>query len=194
MKTKQSPRLILASSSPRRQQLLSQFGLAFEVDAADIDETRLKNESPFAMTRRLAEEKALAVFRRRNHTECRVLGGDTTVAIGGTVFGKPADRGQAIEMLQALSGKTHCVYSAVALVGHNQCRSLVSETRVTFRDLPDDEIFEYCDSNDPYDKAGGYGVQGIAGQFVVDLQGSYSGVIGLPLWHTHQLIMGLTQS
>ncbi len=192
--TSKCHRLVLASNSPRRRQLLSQFGLEFDVCSADIDESRLPDESPEAMSRRLAEEKAQTVFDRisRSQGNCRVLGGDTAVALGDVVFGKPENKNHAIEMLQSLSGKTHSVFSAVALAQGGQCKSLVSETFVSFKHLLDDEIRAYCTTEDPYDKAGAYGVQGAAGQFVTELQGSYSGVIGLPLWHTHQLLMATT--
>ena len=104
-------------------------------------------------------------------------------------MGKPFDRDQAVAMLSALSDNTHSVFSAVALVDNNQCRSRLSETRVTFRALTGKEIEEYCDTPDPYDKAGAYGIQGGAGSFVSRLEGSYSGVVGFPLWDVHRLLL-----
>ena len=182
-------KLILASGSPRRRQLLSQFGLDFESVEANIDESAVQNEAPGEMTLRLAMLKARKVFEKMA-TGHRVLGGDTTVALRDSVFGKPGDRSEAASMLQQLSGNTHSVFSGVALVDDTGARALLSESRVTFANLTDAQIFKYCESNDPYDKAGAYGIQGEAGKFVTHLEGSYSGVIGLPLWHTHQLLMG----
>jgi septum formation protein len=180
-------KLVLASASPRRKQLLAQFGLSFDIITADVDERRI-DESPADMTIRLAILKAQTVYNIAG-PDVQVLGGDTTVALGHTVLGKPADREEAMAMLKSLSGKTHSVFSAVALVRDSGCKSLLSETRVTFRELSENETAIYCDSGDPYDKAGAYGIQGGAGSFVTTLDGSYSGVVGLPLWHTHQLLM-----
>ena len=180
-------RLVLASASPRRKLLLNQFGLDFDIITADVDERRI-DESPAEMTIRLAILKAQTVYDIAG-PDVQVLGGDTTVALGNSVLGKPANRDQAMQMLNALSGKTHSVFSAVAMIRNGSCNSLLSETRVTFRELSEDDITTYCNSDDPYDKAGAYGIQGGAGSFVTGLDGSYSGVVGLPLWHTHQLLM-----
>ena len=180
-------KLVLASASPRRQLLLRQFGLDFDIITADVDESRI-DESPAEMTIRLARLKAQTVYKISG-PNTQVLGGDTTVALGNTVLGKPESRDDAITMLRSLSGQTHSVFSGVALVRRNHCSSLLSETRVTFRKLSDKEIVNYCDTSDPYDKAGAYGIQSGAGSFVTSLDGSYSGVVGLPLWQTHQLLM-----
>jgi septum formation protein len=182
-------KLILASRSPRRLQLLGQFGLIFETVEANIDESVVESETPGDMTLRLAMMKARKVYELMGAGH-RVLGGDTTVALQGVVFGKPANRSEAVSMLQQLSGHTHSVFSGVALVDDTAARALLCESRVTFSNLTDDQISRYCDTDDPYDKAGAYGIQGEAGEFVTHLEGSYSGVIGLPLWHTHQLLMG----
>ncbi|NKB62648.1 MAG: septum formation inhibitor Maf [Gammaproteobacteria bacterium] len=183
----EKPKLILASQSPRRQSLLRQFDIPFEIIVADIDETPFRDEQPDQMTLRLAREKALAVFKKVG-ADYRVLGGDTTVTIKGTILGKPRNRQHAIEMLKRLSGNTHLVHSAVALVNQGICQTRLCSTAVTFFELTDNQITSYCNSQDPYDKAGAYGVQGHAGQFVKQLEGSYSGVMGLPLWETHQLL------
>lgn len=180
-------KLILASMSARRQSLLAQFGLPFEVDVADIDETPLADESPADMTLRLARQKAQVVYARRND-KVRVLAGDTTVALGMHNFGKPADKHEAISMLTQLSGNTHSVHSAIAIVDAQGIDALLSTTLVEFAPLTATQIARYCDTDEPYDKAGGYGIQGPAGAFVTRIEGSYSGVIGLPLWHTHQLL------
>ena len=180
--------LVLASSSPRRRLLLELLSVPFEVHPAEVDETPRPGEAPRDMTARLAREKALLVRGRAGN--CRVLGGDTTVTIDDQVLGKPVSAEEAMSMLRHLSGRTHSVFSAVALASPAGCRHLVSETRVTFRELSGETIADYCATGDPYDKAGGYGIQGEAGTFVTSLEGSYSGVVGLPLWHTHQLLMG----
>ncbi len=196
-------KLVLASGSPRRKQLLAQLDIEFDVLEADIDEQAHENEHPGDMTLRLAETKAKHVYQKLGVGH-RVLGGDTTVALCNltkdantenskfSILGKPRNRVEAYKMLSQLSGKTHLVFSAVALMDASGCQSRVSETRVIFRKLDPSEISAYCDSEDPYDKAGGYGIQGLAGNFVTDLQGSYTGVIGLPLWHVHQLLFGVS--
>ena len=183
-----SPPLILASQSPRRRALLQQFDIPFEIVVADIDETPLAQEMPGPMTVRLAREKALAVFNKVGK-KGRVLGGDTTVALGNTILGKPLNRAHASEMLTLLSGTTHLVHSGVALISSAGCQTLLCSTEVTFHDLNPADISAYCDSPDPYDKAGAYGIQGYAGRFVKHIEGSYSGVMGLPLWETHQLLL-----
>lgn len=181
--------LILASGSPRRQLLLQQFDIPFEVVVADVDETPLSSESPGEMTVRLAIKKAKAVGEKMG-SGYRVLGGDTTVAIDGDILGKPQDVAEARSMLRRLSGATHQVYSGVALYMHGVCRTRLSTTNVTFYELSEQAIEVYCNTDDPYDKAGGYGIQSGAGEFVSSLDGSYSGVVGLPLWETHQLLFG----
>ncbi len=179
--------LILASRSPRRQQLLAALGLKFEVVAADVVEDAKENEEPEEMTLRLAESKARQVCRVVGKG-CRVIGGDTVVALDGKIMGKPQNREHAMAMLTELSGRTHRVLSAVALIEDSHCRKRLSESRVTFARLTRQQITRYCDTRDPYDKAGAYGIQGEAGHFVTELAGSYSGVVGLPLWHLHQLL------
>jgi len=179
--------LILASSSPQRRKLLALLVPDFEVVNPDIDETRLTDESPEAMTHRLAIEKASIIYRQRG-PDVRVLGGDTAIVIADRILGKPTGHDHAVSMLTDLSGTTHTVYSSVALCSSRVCRSLLSRSKVTFRALTADEIKHYCLTGGPYDKAGGYGIQSAAGSFVEKLSGSYTGVIGLPLWETHQLL------
>ena len=206
--------LVLASTSPRRRAMLTQLGVTFRVETADVNECRLKGESPDDMTVRLALLKAQTVFDRviTERTEradgkrdqsgepAAVLGGDTVVAIGDEVFGKPDRREQALAMLQRLSGKTHTVFSAVAVVaeGHQHAapRTLyrLSETEVTFARLDLRQLERYCDSAEPFDKAGAYAIQGAGGAFVKHIHGSYSGVVGLPLWETAQLLRELDQT
>jgi len=179
--------LILASRSPRRQQLLAQFNLPFSIQEADLDETPLDNETPEAMTERLAVAKAMTIFAQRP-SDTWVLGGDTTVALGNEALGKPENTQQATRMLSTLSASTHRVVSAVALVGADFCESRISTTWVTFDTLTKSQIAAYCASGEPFDKAGGYGIQGLAGAYVKELRGSYSGVVGLPLFETRLLL------
>lgn len=163
------------------------LGLPFEVTHADVDETPLPDEAPEDMTRRLALKKALTVFAQLG-PEAWVLGGDTTVTIDGEVLGKPDNQETAMAMLKRLSGSRHSVVSAVALVGDNFCHARISHTWVTFGEWSPEQMHAYCDSGEPFDKAGGYGIQGYAGAFVRDITGSYSGVVGLPLYETRLLL------
>jgi len=179
--------LILASRSPRRQQLLRQFGIRFKIQEADLDETQLDGESAEAMTGRLALSKALCIHESGGGQHW-VLGGDTTVAINGFALGKPADRAEAVSMLTQLSGQSHNVISAIALVGPQFSELKLSITEVDFDTLSQQQIAAYCDSGEPFDKAGAYGIQGYAGTFVTRLSGSYSGVVGLPLYETRLLL------
>ena len=185
--------LILASQSPRRRQLLSQFGIDFEVVVPAIDETPQPGESPTRLVTRLAEQKAGAVFHQRG-PGYRVLGGDTIVVVDRQILGKPVDRAAAVGMLTRLSGRTHQVHSAVAVADRAGCRSLLSTTQIDFYPLSSQQIEDYCASSEPYDKAGGYAIQGRGGQFVRALDGSFSAVMGLPLWATHQLLIERKQT
>ncbi|WP_372964305.1 nucleoside triphosphate pyrophosphatase [Marinobacter sp.] len=178
--------LILASASPRRAELLKQVGLHFHVQPADIDETPFPGESPEQYVERLAREKALLIARQ--HPDSLVLGSDTSVIQNGDILGKPESKEQAAAMLQALSGNTHQVLTAIALAKGGQCRSRVVVTDVTFRELSPDEIQAYVATGEPMDKAGSYGIQGLAGIFVSSLKGSYSAVVGLPLQETAALL------
>jgi septum formation protein len=180
--------LILASASPRRKALLNQIGVVFRVIVSDIDETALGREKPGDYVCRLAREKALDVVGREA-CNLQVLGADTAVLIDGRILGKPEDRVHAIDMLMQLSGHTHEVWSAVALVLRNGAiLERLNVTRVTFSTLGRDWIEAYCDSGDPMDKAGAYGVQGMAAQKISQLEGSYSGVMGLPLYETSEIL------
>ncbi|MCH8498088.1 MAG: Maf family nucleotide pyrophosphatase [Marinobacter sp.] len=180
--------LILASSSPRRRELLAQMGLPFSVCPVDVDESVHPGELPAAYVERLARDKALAGYRLPQAQDTLVLGSDTTVVFGERIMGKPADRAEAAAMLQALSGETHRVLTAVALAGDFGCYARLSVTEVSFRPLAKAEIAAYCDTDEPLDKAGGYGIQGRGGIFVSGLWGSYSGVVGLPLQETAELL------
>ena len=179
--------LILASASPRRRELLARLEVPFEIITADIDESRRDQEQPLAMTERLARGKAQAVFSRLQQPRW-VLGADTTVALGERVFGKPESRQDAIDTLALLANHTHEVISSLALLGPGSeaVRSVVS--RVTFGPLSARQIEAYCDSDEPWDKAGSYGIQGRAGAFVEHIDGDYSAIVGLPLFTCAQLL------
>jgi septum formation protein len=182
------PPLVLASSSPRRWKLLDQIGVAYQMIVADIDESIRRGEGSREYVCRMAREKALEVHRRDGVTVA-VLGADTAVVVNGRILGKPADREDAIRMLEGLSGRTHEVWSAVALVlpGGGMVERL-NITRVTFSELDRAWIESYCNSDEPMDKAGAYGVQGIAAQKISHVEGSYSGVMGLPLHETAEIL------
>ena len=180
--------IYLASASPRRQELLQQIGVEFMLLKVDIDEIPLPGEKPETLVRRLALEKARAGRRQLDAGDARpVLGADTAVVIGDTIMGKPHDREHGVAMLQALSGRTHQVMTAVALVGDHEAVR-VSTSDVTFDTLVDAACGAYWSSGEPVDKAGGYAIQGLAAAFVTRLQGSYSGVVGLPLNETAELL------
>lgn len=196
---KRSPDLILASASPRRAELLATLGVCFRVAVADLDETPHPGESAAAYVARLARAKARAV-QRATATGLPVLGADTTVIGGGQLLGKPRSEAEAVAMLQALSGRTHQVCTAIALVqGAREAAATVS-TAVTFRALSVAECHAYWRSGEPADKAGGYALQGLGGVFVTRVEGSCSAVIGLPVAETYTLLRefriptGLTQA
>ena len=180
--------LVLASRSPRRRELLAQLGIEHEVIPADIDETPRAGEPPGDYVLRIAREKAEAV--RASLAEGRwVLGADTAVVCDGRIYGKPTDEGDAERMLGELAGRAHHVYSAVALCGPDGAEhEALQVSRVRFRALARDEIRAYVATGDPLDKAGAYGVQGRAAAFIEHLEGSYSGVMGLPLFETSGLL------
>lgn len=180
--------LVLASASPRRRELLAQIGMSFRVVVADVDETVLEGESPAAYVVRLARGKALEVLRREE-PGLPVLGSDTAVVVDGEILGKPRDRDEARTMLNRLSGNTHEVYSAVAVaVSEDEVHDRLNITRVTFAELEPEWIESYCDTGDSMDKAGAYGVQGRAAERISRIEGSFSGVMGLPLFETSQLL------
>lgn len=180
--------LYLASASPRRRELLSQLGLTYEVVPADVDESQLPDETPADYVVRLARFKAETAAARLGRPAKPVLGADTAVVVEGEVLGKPRDRAQGLAMLAKLSGRQHEVLSAVALWSARGVTSALSLSRVRFRDIPAAEVRAYWDTGEPADKAGGYGIQGRGAVFVKELTGSYSGVMGLPLYETAELL------
>ena len=183
------PVILLASASPRRSELLRQVGVAHEVRPVDVDESVRPGEAPSAYVLRLAEAKAEALWTRLSPAERRpVLAADTTVALEGVIFGKPADPAEARSMLSRLAGRTHEVHTAVALRHAGGTAARVSTSSVSLRALAPGELDWYCRSGEPYDKAGGYAVQGRAALFIRHIAGSYSGIMGLPLYETWELL------
>ncbi|MCU7918066.1 MAG: Maf family nucleotide pyrophosphatase [Candidatus Thiodiazotropha sp. (ex Epidulcina cf. delphinae)] len=185
-----NPLIYLASRSPRRRELLWQIGVSHSLADIEVDERVRPGESPGAYVLRLAVEKVRAGLQRTHERErLPVLAADTAVVIGAGILGKPRDREQGLTMLRRLSGHTHEVYSAVAL-GSQRIETRLSLSRVTFRPISEIEIEAYWNSGEPADKAGGYAIQGLGALFVKELQGSYSGVMGLPLFETAELLRG----
>lgn len=192
--------IYLASRSPRRRELLKQIGVAFQLfqlreEAGrdpDVDETPRSDETPAAYAVRIARTKAevAAHYMQRRALSQRwpVLAADTTVVCGGRIIGKPASNDEAVAMLNDLAGKQHDVVTAIALAFNDRVETAVSESKVWFRDLTQDEIRRYVAAGESLDKAGGYAVQGRAAAFITRLEGSYSGVMGLPLAETAVLL------
>ena len=193
------PRIYLASRSSRRRELLKQIGVPFEVllfrehglRGRDLDEVPHESEAPDAYVQRVAKEKAEAGWLRvtqRSLPRFPVLAADTAVCLRDRIFGKPADRTIAIAMLKELSGREHRVLTAVVLKHESTLDVIVNENVVRFRELSDGEVQEYVATGEPYDKAGGYAIQGRAAAFIPEILGSYTGVMGLPLYETASLL------
>ena len=200
----QSARLILASASPRRRELLAQAGFSFTVESADVDESQRAGEGPAAYVLRLAVEKAQAVFARHSESSGApsmtapsscvgsasliVLGADTTVVCDGQILAKPEDAADAARILRRLSGRTHQVLTGVAAVTRAGVASGVETTEVTFSEIPEAELAAYCATAEPLDKAGAYGIQGYAARWIPRIDGDYFNVMGLPIARTAKLI------
>ncbi len=190
--------LVLASASPRRQELLRNAGISFAVQAADVDETPLANEKAEQCARRLAQEKALAVSRQR--PQDRVVGADTIVVVDGAILGKPRDAADAVRMLRLLSGRTHEVITGVCLIeavdsgqlqvgsGSHEMRVGAETTRVTMSEISDTEIQAYVASGEPMDKAGAYAIQGMASRWIPRIEGDYNNVVGLPVAMVYEML------
>jgi septum formation protein len=174
-----SPRVILASQSPRRRELLALVGITPEVRPADIDEAYSPGETPTTHAERLARGKCAVIAERE--PEALVIGSDTIVVVDGEVLGKPTSEGGAAHMLRRLSGRTHIVVTAVAVAWRGETRSAVEEVTVTFHSLSDDDIAAYIATREPMDKAGAYGIQGYGATIVERVDGDYFAVMGLPL-------------
>lgn len=184
-----SPDIYLASQSQRRRALLEQIGVRFTVLRVDVDESQHDGLPPSQRVLQLARDKAQAGWQAPERTQgLPVLGADTLIELGGKVYGKPRDREHALEMLERLSGQTHWVHTGVALRMQRRCEALLSSTRVTLRVITETERLAYWYSGEPVDKAGGYAIQGRGAVFVQAIQGSYSGVVGLPLCETARLL------
>ncbi|MGI9232514.1 MAG: Maf family protein [Woeseiaceae bacterium] len=180
-----NPLLHLASSSPRRREILEALGLEFSIEATDVDETRLADESAEQMVLRLATAKARAATVEATRF---VIGSDTAVVLDEDVLGKPRGKDEAIAMLLKLSNRRHAVLTGVALRGPDGVQTALSTTHVLFREIRRDEAVAYWHSGEPRDKAGAYAIQGRGGAFVVAISGSYSGVVGLPVYETARLL------
>jgi len=180
-----APALHLASSSPRRKEILRALGLTFSAKGVEADESRLEGEPAEDMALRLAVAKARSAAIDESRI---VLAADTVVVLGERVFGKPEDCDDAIDMLEALSGHTHRVLTGVAVLAQAGIRTTLSATEVKFREIRPDEALAYWQSGEPCDKAGAYAIQGLGGVFVEGISGSYSGVVGLPVFETVQLL------
>lgn len=183
-----APALVLASASPRRCELLQQINIVFRQQAADVDETPRAGETAVDFVKRVALDKALTVQQRAASVELPVLGADTAVVVDGRILGKPVDEKEADVMLRLLSGRCHEVLSAVALVTGQHEAVRLSRSLVWFRSLSDRDIHAYLQSGETTDKAGAYAIQGRGAVFVERLEGSYSGVMGLPLFETACLL------
>lgn len=184
-------KICLGSASPRRAELLQQIGVRFEVRVGDVDESVREGEQPGQYVLRMAEEKAQRVWQLNRDTGLAgwpVVAADTSVVLDDRIMGKPADRDQAIDMLSSLSGRTHEVMTAVSLVTSDQQTTRLSTSKVTFCRLQRPDIERYWQTGEPVDKAGAYAIQGKAAVFIESIEGSYSGVMGLPLFELGQLL------
>ncbi len=188
--------LILASASPRRRELLTQAGLTFAIEAADIPEDRKPCEPAADFVLRLAEEKARAIWNRHplEQKSITVLAADTIVHLEGETLGKPVDQADARRMLQHLSGRTHQVLTGVAIIHNGWSFSAVETTQVTFAEIPESELEQYLASGEPMDKAGAYGIQGYAARWIPRIEGCYYNVVGLPVARTITLLAEATAS
>jgi septum formation protein len=182
----EQPRVILASQSPRRSELLGRLGLRFDIRPADIDESYLDHEMPADHAERLAREKALTIAR--TEPDALVIGSDTIVILDSDVLGKPRDDAEAVRMLQRLAGREHEVFTAVAVVHGGRTESALERVRVRFRALDPRACEEYVATGEPLDKAGAYGIQGFGSALVEGIEGDYFAVMGLPVVRTLELI------
>jgi septum formation protein len=192
-------KIYLASKSPRRRELLRQIGVEFEIlmlreepgRHGTVSEDVLPGEAPDVYVQRIAREKAEHGWNAvlwRKLPQRPVLAADTTVTIDGKIMGKPADAAEAMAMLRSLSGRTHEVLTAIAVIANDELKEVLNRSQVRFGKVSDQMLHAYCQTAEPYDKAGAYGVQGLAAQFIDHISGSYTGIMGLPLFETAQLL------
>ena len=179
-------KLVLASKSPRRSEILKNAGIDFVVRVADADETIPVGTNPEDAVVFLAARKAMAVERAEDET---VLGADTVVVLDGEILGKPKDRDDAFNMIKRLSGRVHSVFTGVCAIGNGISMTFAEETKVEFYKLTDEEINTYINTDEPYDKAGAYGIQGLASKFIRAIEGDYFNVVGLPISAIYQKIL-----
>ena len=193
-------KIYLASKSPRRRELLRQIGVDFELlpfSPADgekgdmVNEDALPDELPHDYVKRISRKKAdfaWQALEQRYRLPRPILTADTTVVLGNRILGKPQNKKEAAAMLRELSGKTHQVLTCITIRKKDELLQELHESEVTFADISDEEIDNYCNTLEPYDKAGGYGIQGLAAKFIAHISGSYSGIVGLPLFETTRLL------
>lgn len=174
--------LILASSSPRRKELLEELQIPFVISSSNVDESFDPSLSPNEIVMELARRKVEAIYADEQYPY--ILGADTIVYLNGAILGKPASYGEAFRMLRELSGKTHSVYTGVAIMANGICSTFYEKTDVLFWELTDEEIHDYLDTGEPFDKAGAYGIQGVGRTLVKEIKGDYFTVVGLPISRT----------
>lgn len=174
--------LILASSSPRRKELLEELQIPFVISSSNVDESFDPSLSPNEIVIELARRKVEAIYADEQYPY--ILGADTIVYLNGAILGKPASHGEAFRMLRELSGKTHSVYTGVAIMANGICSTFYEKTDVLFWELTDEEIHDYLDTGEPFDKAGAYGIQGVGRTLVKEIKGDYFTVVGLPISRT----------
>lgn len=180
--------LILASASPRRKELLTNAGFKFSIIPAEIDETFISGISAYENVKRVSNLKALEIFK--NYPNSIVLASDTIVVYDDVVYGKPKDEADAYKMLRLFSGKTHYVLSGVSIVSKDKVDNFVIESKVTFKDLTDEDIYNYINSGEPYGKAGSYAIQGLGGNLVLKYEGELENIIGLPIKEIIPILKG----
>ena len=174
-------KVILASKSPRRLELLTLLGYEVETVVSDVDEDKISAETPELLALELSKAKATAVFEASNHVSLPIVAADTLVCVDNVILGKPKDRRDAERMLRLLSGKTHQVHTGYTVIYGGKTLSYCDSSDVIFRDITEDELRDYIDSKEPYDKAGAYGIQGKAGAFVERIEGDFFSIMGLPI-------------
>jgi septum formation protein len=179
-------KLVLASKSPRRSEILKNAGIDFTVRVADADETIPDGTKPQDAVVFLAARKAMAVTRADDEL---VLGADTVVVLDDKILGKPKDKDDAFDMIKMLSGRVHSVFTGVCAIGNGISMTFAEETKVEFLPLTDDEIYTYINTDEPYDKAGAYGIQGLASKFIRGIEGDYFNVVGLPVSRIYEKIL-----